>query len=111
MDWQSQELNGAWRYAFMALVRTSPAHQDAAAISASIGQWNRHMQILDAELAKTGAYANGGQFSLADIVLGLSTHRWFSAPIERAQLAAVDAYYERLSGRAGFMAHGRNGLP
>jgi len=111
MDWQSQELNGAWRYAFMALVRTSPAHQDAAAIAASIAQWNRHMEILDAELERTGAFANGEQFSLADIVLGLSTHRWLSAPIARPQLTAVDAYYERLSTRAGFMAHGRNGLP
>src|SRR3954465_7618298 len=31
MDWQAGELNNAWRYAFMALVRRSPAHGDAAA--------------------------------------------------------------------------------
>ena len=28
MDWQATELNNAWRYAFMGLVRGSPAHQD-----------------------------------------------------------------------------------
>lgn len=35
------------------------------------------MTILDAQLAKTGAYVAGETFTLADIVLGLSTHRWF----------------------------------
>ena len=35
MDWQAGELNNAWRYAFMGLVRHSPAHQDAAAVAAS----------------------------------------------------------------------------
>jgi glutathione S-transferase len=31
MDWQATELNGAWRYAYMALVRQSPAHTDPSA--------------------------------------------------------------------------------
>lgn len=109
MDWQSQELNGAWRYAFMALVRDSAAHRDPALIAASVGQWTRHMQILDAQLDASGAFANGAQFSLADIVLGLSVHRWFSTPIAHARLDAVAAYYERLSERPAFLAHGRNG--
>ena len=29
MDWQAGELNNAWRYAFMSLVRKSAAHTDA----------------------------------------------------------------------------------
>ncbi|PRC91817.1 glutathione S-transferase family protein [Solimicrobium silvestre] len=111
MDWQATELNNAWRYAFMALVRRSAAHEDPAAITASVLAWNRHMAILDAQLANTGAYANGATFTLADIVLGLSVHRWMAAPIERPQLSAVDIYYARLSERDGFMQHGRNGLP
>lgn len=114
MDWQATELNNAWRYAFMALVRKSPAHTDAAAVDAGIAQWGRHMQILDAQLAKTGAYAAGPEFTLADIVLGLSTQRWMATPIDAAKrpsLPAVQAYYERLSQRPPFLAHGRNGLP
>src|SRR6267154_5956924 len=43
MDWQIAELNASWRYAFMALVRRSPAHNDSAAIAQSIQSWNRHM--------------------------------------------------------------------
>ena len=67
MDWQAGELNKAWRYAFLALVRKSPAHTDAAAIEASRQAWNRHRQILAAQLDQTGAYAAGATFTLADI--------------------------------------------
>ncbi|CAN5454244.1 glutathione S-transferase [soil metagenome] len=110
MDWQATELNNAWRHAFMALVRQSPAHQDASAIAASVAAWNRHMAILDAQLASTGAYVTGDAFTLADVVLGLSTNRWAMTPIAHANLPAVRAYYERLGERPGFLAHGRNGV-
>lgn len=111
MDWMATELNSAWRYAFMGLVRRSPAFADAKAIEASAANWNRHMALLEAQLQKTGAYTAGAAFTLADIVVGLATHRWFSTPIERPALPAVEAYYERLSEREGFQLHGRNGEP
>ncbi|MBL8702997.1 MAG: glutathione S-transferase [Alphaproteobacteria bacterium] len=111
MDWQATELNNAWRYAFMALVRKSPAHADPVAVATSARSWNAHMRILDDRLARTGAHVAGATFTLADVVLGLSTHRWFMTPLDRPALPAVDAYYERLSGRPGFRIHGRNGTP
>ena len=111
MDWQATELNNAWRYAFMALIRKSPAHAEPEVIQTSVAAWNRHMRILDAQLAKTGAYVTGDAFTLADIVLGLSTNRWFMTPMEHAKLPAVTAYYDRLSEREGFCLHGRNGIP
>jgi glutathione S-transferase len=111
MDWQATELNNAWRYAYMALVRNSPKHRDGDQIQASIANWNRHIGILDRHLAAAGPYAAGDTFSLADIVLGLSVNRWMLAPIERPQYPAVLDYYERLTGRSGFRAYGRNGQP
>jgi glutathione S-transferase len=111
MDWQATELNNSWRYAFSALVRQSAAHTDQAAIASSINGWNRHMGILDGQLRKTKGFAAGPRFSLADIVLGLSTHRWYSTPLERPALPAVEDYYNRLSERPAFLAHGRNGVP
>jgi len=115
MDWQAGELNNSWRYAFMSLVRKSPAHADPQTLAAGIQNWNRHMRMLDEQLARAGGrYVTGEQFTLADIVLGLSTHRWLMAPIDEAlrpRLTQVLAYYERLSERPGFLAHGRNGLP
>ena len=111
MDWQATELNNSWRYVFMALVRQSSAHADPAAIQAGIEGWNRHMQMVEAQLARTGAYMAGDTFTLADIVIGLSTHRWFMTPMPRPALPAVEAYYERLSARPGYRLHGRNGTP
>jgi len=111
MDWMATELNTSWRYAFLALVRKTPGYTDDNAIEASIASWNRHMAMLDAQLQRTGAYAAGAGFTLADIVLGLATHRWYSTPMARAELPAVQAYYERLSQRPAFMQHGRNGVP
>jgi len=114
MDWQAGELNNAWRYAFMALVRNSPAHTDTAAIGASREAWSRHMQILDDQLSHTGAYATGPSFTLADIVLGLAVHRWSMTPFdagERPELPAVAAYVERLRARPAFLQHAANETP
>jgi glutathione S-transferase len=111
MDWQATELNNAWRFAFMGLVRKSPEYADAARIAASVQSWNRHMAILDGRLRATGAFAAGERFTLADVVLGLSVNRWLMTPMERPALPAVAAYVERLRERPGFLAHGDNGVP
>lgn len=111
MDWQATELNNAWRYAFMALVRNSEAHRDESAIAASAANWNRHMGILERQLDKTGAYAAGPDFSLADIVLGLSAHRWRMTPIARPDYPAIDAYLMRLSTRPAYALFCANGTP
>jgi glutathione S-transferase len=111
MDWQATELNNSWRYAFMSLVRKSPAHANPQTLAASIDEWHRHVRILDAQLAKTNAYVCGDTFTLADVVLGLATNRWLMTPMERPTLPAIDAYIERLSLRPAFLLHGRNGLP
>lgn len=111
MDWQATELNNAWRYAFMALVRKSPDYADPRSLAASLASWHRHMQVLDSQLNRTGAYVVGSGFTLADVVLGLSVNRWYGTPMERPHLPAVESYFERLSQRPAFLLHGRNGLP
>ncbi|MGY4828113.1 glutathione S-transferase family protein [Sphaerotilaceae bacterium SBD11-9] len=111
MDWQAGELNNSWRHAFMGLVRHSPRHADPTAIAHSVTEFHRHMAMLDAQLGRTGAYVTGAQFTLADVVLGLSVHRWLSLPVERPELPAVAAYYQCLGTRPGFQLHGRNGHP
>ncbi|MBD9679584.1 glutathione S-transferase [Pseudomonas sp. PDM18] len=111
MGWQATELNNAWRYVFIARVRNSPSHTDESAIALSEAQWNHCMALLDRQLERTGAFATGACFSLADVVLGLSVNRWYLTPMQRPELPAVAAYYERLSERPGFLLHGRNGEP
>ncbi|USQ97449.1 glutathione S-transferase family protein [Caulobacter sp. RL271] len=102
MDWQATELNTAWRYAFAGLVRKTPGFTDPEQIQASITAWNTVMGLLSARLVDTGCYVAGDQFTLADIVLGLSVHRWLFSPIERETWPAVSAYYERLKLRPAF---------
>ena len=111
MDWQATELNNAWRYAFMTLVRDSPAHRDAVQVAASVSEWNRHMGILDGQLERTGAFVAGADFSLADIVLGLSVNRWLLTPIERPVLPAVNSYVVRLRERPAYLEFAGNGVP
>lgn len=111
MDWQATELNPAWSYAFVALVRQNPEYQDPQRIADGIQGWNSKMAILEQQLAATGAYVTGAHFSLADIVLGLSVNRWLMTPMTRPDYPAVMAYYQRLEQRPGFRLHGCNGIP
>jgi len=111
MDWQACELNPAWRYAFMALVRQHPDFTDPAAITQSAQQWQQKLQILDAELAQTGAYICGNDFTLADIVLGLSLNRWLQTPLsDRLELPHLAAYQQRLAQRPAAQQFCFNGV-
>lgn len=111
MDWQASDFNNAWRVAFQGLVRKNPAHQDAGAIEQSMTTFSRMVAVVDAELARSGGHICGPHFSLADIPIGLSIHRWRSIPAEKPRLGNVDRYYERLCERPGFRHVGRDGGP
>jgi glutathione S-transferase len=111
IDWQASDLNKSWGYAFMALVRNSPEYRDAGQIAASTAAWSQCMVILDSQLEKTGRYVAGDRFTLADIPIGLSVHRWFSTPLAHPHLPAVAAYYDRLLQHPGYREFGRNGIP
>jgi glutathione S-transferase len=111
MDWQAGEFNNSWRYAFMALVRKSAEHTDPLAIQASIANWNKHVGILDQHLLSGRLFVMGETITVADIVLGLSIHRWFMAPMQRPEYSAVNAYYQRLRERPAFLKYATNEVP
>ncbi|ASW00448.1 glutathione S-transferase family protein [Paraburkholderia aromaticivorans] len=111
IDWQASELNRAWSYAFMALVRHSPAHQDARQIDLSCENWARQMAVIEGQLEKTGAFIAGDAFSLADIPIALSINRWLETPLRHGDLPAVAAYMARLAAREGYRTYCRNGTP
>ncbi|OZI64913.1 glutathione S-transferase family protein [Bordetella genomosp. 4] len=100
LDWQASDLNRAWSYAFMSLVRRSPDHGDSTQIQISLRSWTRFMLVLEGRLTETGAYVAGPDFSLADIAVGLSVQRWLQTPFDRPHLEAVQVYYQRLEQRA-----------
>jgi glutathione S-transferase len=102
LDWQAIELNNSWTYTIMSLLRHSPDHQDPNLLQQGIDKWNRHMQMLDQQLAKTQAYVAGSQFSLADIPIGLSVQRWKATPFDHPTLSHVDQYFELLNNVRAF---------
>ena len=104
MDWQATELNSAWRYAFLGLARKSADHADPKIIAASVESWNQHMRLLDEHFERGGQFVTGEFFTLADVVLGLSTQRWLLTPMDKPHLDAVHGYYQRLSVRPAFRA-------
>jgi len=96
LTWQATELNPPWGYAVNALARKTPGYDDPAKIAESIARWTDKMAILEAELEKGASFIAGDEFTIADIVLGLSIHRWFVTPFEHVSMPACQAYYERL---------------
>lgn len=111
MDWQVSDFNNSWRACFQGLVRHNTAISPDA-IAASLQQFNAMVGLVEAQLARTGGYIAGAGFTLADIPIGLSIHRWYSVPMDpRPSYPQVAAYYDRLSQRPGYRAHGRNGVP
>lgn len=114
IDWQATEFNGAWLYAFLALVRRTPGHDDPAKIAASLAAWDGMVALIDAQLQKTGGHIAGPDFTLADIPVGLGLHRWMTLPAAlrqphaapRPALPHAEAYHARLAARPAFAAHG-----
>jgi glutathione S-transferase len=99
LGWQATDLNSQWGYAFHALVRRTPGYTDEVRLAASIAGWNARMAILEEQLQKTESFAAGAAFSLADIALGLSVHRWYQTPLAHPPLPQVGRYYARLRER------------
>ena len=105
MDWQVAKLNGAWRAAYLALVRRRPDYvDDHAAIARSAERWNASMLMLERHVAGTGGYVVGDSFTLADVVIGLSLQRWLLTPIERPLTPTLLAYRQRLQSRPAVKA-------
>lgn len=111
MDWAVGDLNRAWSYAFMALVRRDPSYSVEREVERSAAAWNRLMGILDTQLAQTQSYVVGPGFTLADVAVGLAVHRWRMTPIERPPLRHVAAYLDLLANRPAYAALATEDLP
>ena len=106
MSWQSTELGPAWSYAVQALLRGNPPNPDPTRIAESIAAWTKEMRILEGHLSgAAGGFMANGRFSLADIVIALSAHRWFSVAFEKPPLPAVEAHYRQKQSRPAGLAY------
>lgn len=105
MSWQSTELGPAWSYVGRARLRNEPPNPDPVRIEESIRAWTKQMRILEGQLQASGGFVANGRFSLADIVIGVSTHRWISIAFDKPELPAVEAHYAQMRSRPAAVAY------
>jgi glutathione S-transferase len=98
MDWQATELTPAMRNAFMQLVRTAPEARSPALVGESNAATEALMAILDEHLAGRH-FLCAQQFTVADVAVGASVHRWFGLPQPHAPRPNVQGWYRRLMTR------------
>lgn len=101
MDWTSLSFAVPFRDLFWNLVRVAPDQRDDAAMERGAHQCAELMRRADATL-QGSPYLSGRDFGIGDIPLGCIAYAWFSLPIERPRLAALEAWYERIAARPAF---------
>ncbi|HEX4882948.1 MAG TPA: glutathione S-transferase N-terminal domain-containing protein [Casimicrobiaceae bacterium] len=100
MDWQSLSLNPALVDAFLNTVRAKPGQAHQAALDASVAKTEPLLALLDAHLA-TRAYV-AGDYSMGDIPVACSAHRWYGLPLARRAHPNVEAWLARLRARPAY---------
>ncbi|MBS0560967.1 MAG: glutathione S-transferase family protein [Proteobacteria bacterium] len=95
MDAQQTNQNRPGGVVFLGLVRTPEKDRDMTAIGRGVRELGNAYALLEPHLAKH-PYIVGDHLTLADIAWGVHVHRWFNMPIERPDMPALRAWYDRL---------------
>ena len=112
LDWISYDVTHSMRGAFLGGQLKEAPWNNPWFVEQGRKDLTDQMRLLNAHLAESGPYMLGADFTLADVSAGLVVNRWFSlADVNRPEYPALSAYYERLTERPAYRAHGRNGLP
>jgi glutathione S-transferase len=101
MDFQIGTLFPAFKDALVGLVRTAPENRDPEKIDAAVRATAAVIPILDTHL-QNNDYVAGSSFTMGDVALGSLVYRWFELDIERPDLPALRAWYERLADRPAY---------
>ncbi len=110
LDWQASDLNRSWSYAFMSLVRQSPAHRDAAQVEASLRGWTGFMEILRDNCYAPAPMSPARPSAWPTSPSACRSTAGTETPFEHPSLPAVRAWLRAPGARPGFLAHGRNGV-
>jgi len=101
MDYQLGTLFPAFKDALIGLVRTAPENRDPGKIEASVRSTSGVIAVLDAHL-QDNDYVAGSSFTMGDVALGSLVYRWLELDIDRPDLPALRAWYERLTDRPAY---------
>ncbi|MCW4116571.1 glutathione S-transferase family protein [Aurantimonas sp. MSK8Z-1] len=89
---------------FWRVARTAPKDRDTAAIATAVETLARFLRMAEDRLARH-AFLVGESLTEADIVFGSMLFRYHDLPIDRPDLPALKAYYERLTARPAYREH------
>jgi glutathione S-transferase len=101
MDWQLSTLAPAIGPLYVARVRSSGVPLDQATLTAMHGRSRAALAVLDAGL-RSSAFLVGEDLTLADMGVGIWTHRWFALGGSGEGLEHLSRWYLRLKDRAPF---------
>lgn len=101
MDWQQTTLAPPMGILFRRYLRKPGESIADAEVEAALKRAGKVWGMFEAQVAKQ-AFVTGLALSMADFAFGNAIHRWFSLPVERPDLPAVKAYYDRLCARPAY---------
>jgi glutathione S-transferase len=104
MDWISNHVSPVITPVFWGLVRTAADKRNLAQIEADAEKTAQQLQVLEQYLADR-SYVAGQNFTMGDIVVGVTVYRWYGLEVKRPRLANIEAYYARLQQRPAFKKH------
>lgn len=100
LDWQMIMLGWRLRGLFMVLNRPEAA-APGETLETTSPQVVQSFQVAERRL-KHSRYIAGEAFTIADISVGISAHRWLQLPIERPKLPALETWFAGISARPAF---------
>jgi glutathione S-transferase len=102
LDWTLSTIQPVDRPVFWALVRTPPQQRNMAAIQKDVDAEAVQWRILDHHLASR-RFAEGDDFTLADIALGAYARRWFGVEgVSKPGLAHLERWFAQFATRPAF---------
>jgi glutathione S-transferase len=104
MDWNLSALTPPMSILLRGYFRTPPEKRDATELDAARRRAGELWAMIERRLDGRD-YLAGDAFTLADIGLGIWTHRWYISPFERPDMPRLKAWYGRLGERKGFREH------
>jgi glutathione S-transferase len=101
MDYQIGTLFPAFKDALIGMVRTPQEQRNPENIEASARATGEALAPLNAHL-QDNEYVAGSSLTMGDIALGSLVYRWLRLDIDRPDLPALQAWYERLADRSAY---------
>ncbi|MCO5064611.1 MAG: glutathione S-transferase family protein [Rhizobiaceae bacterium] len=102
--WSNQHFDPSMYVFVFHLVRLAEEQRDPVLVEEARKTFIKKLRILETELAKSD-YLLGDTFSIADILVAPSVHRWFLFDLERPAMPVLEAWHARLAERPAFQKH------